>query len=325
MDIGNTPITVFLDLSKAFDTLNFDILLSKLRYYGVSGVALDLMKSYLTGRKQYVIFGETKSNFTNTSTGIPQGSILGPLLFSIYINDLITVSEKFNFLMYADDTTLYFNVENFTQNKFEKECKLELTKLTNWLQYNKLSLNIEKTKCLHFHKPQRKLTPLRLNINNTIIEKVNWFNYLGIILNENLTWRNHIEMAANKIAKITGVLNTLKYAYPWQILLSLYNTLIMSHINYGLLLWGTKIYELEHQQKKAVRTIKNNHPLAHREPLLKNLGLLNVHDLYHIKILKFYYKLVHSELPSYFNRYLLHFAMRTCMIMAIRYDWVSVL
>ena len=177
MDIGNTPVTVFLNLSKAFDTLNFDILLSKLRYYGVSGVAFDVMKTYLTGQKQYVIFGETKSNFTNTTMGIPQGSILGPLLFSICINDLITVSEKFNFLMYADDTTLYFNVENFTQNEFENECKFELTKLTNWLQHNKLFLNIEKTRCLHFHKPQRKLTPLRLNINNTIIEKVDSFNY----------------------------------------------------------------------------------------------------------------------------------------------------
>ena len=111
-------------------------------------------------------------------------------------------------------------------------------------------------------------------------------------------------MVANKMAKITGVLNRLKYLYPWQILLSLCNTLSMSHINYGLLLWGTKVYELEHQQKKTVRTIKNHHPLAHSEPLLKNSGLLNVHDLYHIKILKFYCKLVHSELPSYFNRYL---------------------
>ena len=88
------------------------------------------MKSSLTGWKQYVIFGEIKSNFTNTTAIIPQGSILGPLLFSIYIyiNDLITVSEKFNFLMYVDDTTLYFNVENFTQNEFKNECKFELTK-----------------------------------------------------------------------------------------------------------------------------------------------------------------------------------------------------
>ena len=161
--------------------------------------------------------------------------------------------------MYADDTTLNFDVENFIQNKFENECKVELTKLTNWLQHNKLSLNIGKPKCLHFHKPQRKLTPLTLNIKNKIIEKVNSFNYLGIILNEHLAWRNHIEMVANKIPKITGVLNRLRYVYPLQILLSLYNTLIMSHINYGLLLWGTKVYELEHQQKKAARTIKNNH------------------------------------------------------------------
>ena len=108
--------------------------------------------------------------------------------------------------MYADDTTLYFNVENFTRNEFENECKLELTKLTNWLQHNKLSLNIEKTKYFPFHKLQRKLTLLRLNINNTIIERVNSFNYLGIILNEDLTWKNHIEMVANKIAKITGIL-----------------------------------------------------------------------------------------------------------------------
>ena len=151
--------------------------------------------------------------------------------------------------MYADDTTLYFNVKKFTQNEFENECKLELTKLTNWLQRNKLSLNIEKTKYLHFHKPQRM--PLILNINNTIIEKVNLFNYLGIILNENLAWRNHIEMVANKMAKITCVLNRLKYVYPWQILLSLYNTLIMSHINYELLQWDAKVYELEHPQKKV--------------------------------------------------------------------------
>ena len=113
------------------------------------------------------------------------------------------------------------NLIFFTQNKFENECKLELAKLTNWLQHNKLSLNIKNTKCLYFHKPQKKLTPLRLNINKTTIEKVNLFNYLGIILNENLTWRNHIEMVVNKIEKITGVLNRQKYVYPWQILLSL--------------------------------------------------------------------------------------------------------
>ena len=113
MEAGKTPTSVYIDLSKAFDTLTFEVLLYKLKYYGVTDTAFDLLKSYLTNRKQYVVFDSCQSEQVEIYTGVPQGSILGPLFFSIYINDLITVSDRLNFLMYADDTTIYFNLEDF--------------------------------------------------------------------------------------------------------------------------------------------------------------------------------------------------------------------
>ena len=118
LDKGETPISVFLDLSKAFDTLDHSILLSKLEYYGIRNNALKLLKNYLSNRKQYVVLDTVQSNSVNIVTGVPQGSILGPLLFTIYIND----SEKFKFIMYADDTTLLT-----TANVFDKQTDLSLS------------------------------------------------------------------------------------------------------------------------------------------------------------------------------------------------------
>ena len=303
MDIGNTPEAIFIDLSKAFDTLNFDILIHKLQFYGLSGNSLALMKSYVTGRMQYVLFNKTKSDLAIITTGIPQGSILGPLLFSIYVNDIINSSDKLQYLLYADDTTLYFNREHFTPHNANLEINNELSKVMNWLKLNKLSLNVQKTKYMTFHKSQKNVTPLNLSIDDIPIDSVDEFNYLGIILHERLTWKNHINMVTNKIAKVSGILNRLKHIFPQNVLLSLYHTLIISQINYGMLLWGSDIRSVEKYQKKAIRNITNSHILAHTEPLLKDLGLLKVGDIFKLRLLKFYYKLMNNELPSYFVTY----------------------
>ena len=303
MDIGNTPEAIFIDLSKAFDTLNFDILIHKLQFYGLSGNSLALMKSYVTGRMQYILFNKTKSDLAIITTGIPQGSILGPLLFSIYVNDIINSSDKLQYLLYADDTTLYFNREHFTPHNANLEINNELNKVMNWLKLNKLSLNVQKTKYMTFHKSQKNVTPLNLSIDDIPIDSVDEFNYLGIILHERLTWKNHINMVTNKIAKVSGILNRLKHIFPQNVLLSLYPTLIISHINYGMLLWGSDIRSVEKYQKKAIRNITNSHILAHTEPLLKDLGLLKVGDIFKLRLLKFYYKLMNNELPSYFVTY----------------------
>ena len=124
---------IFLDLSKAFDTLNFDILLYTFKYYGVHRTSLALIKSYLTNRYQYVQFENSDSELLEIVTGIPQGSILGPLLFSIFINDLVNSSNKFKFLMYADDTTIYFNLDEFPRKKREIAVNNELEKVNTWL------------------------------------------------------------------------------------------------------------------------------------------------------------------------------------------------
>ena len=303
MDIGKTPTNVYIDLSKAFDTLTFDILLFKLKYYGVTDTALDLMRSYLTNRKQYVVFNSCQSDYSEIYTGVPQGSILGPLFFSIYINDLINVSNRLNFLMYADDTTIYFNLEEFDHLNKEGDINGELEKVNTWLKLNKLSLNAQKTKLMVFHRKQKHVDEINVQINGTKIERVESFNFLGIMLDENLTWKSHIEMVGKKISKVTGILYRLKNIFPENVLFVLYNSLIVSYINYGLLLWGVHVHKLELLQKKALRFMTNSGYIAHTTPLLIKHGLLNVRDMYKLKLLKFYYKLAYDLLPPYFNYY----------------------
>ena len=182
MENGKTPGNLYIDLSKAFDTLAFDILLFKLKYYGVTDTALDLMSSYPKNRKQYVVFNNTQSEYSEVYTGVPQGSILGPLFFSICINDLITASDKLKFLMYADDTTIYFNLEDFDSHNTEADINAELEKVNTWLKLNKLSLNAQKTKLMLFHRKQKHVTDVNVKIDNTMIERVQTFNFLGVML-----------------------------------------------------------------------------------------------------------------------------------------------
>ena len=162
LDQGNTPITIFMDLSKAFDTLNHDILIYKLKAYGLSETALKLMQSYLTNRKQYVEINNTQSTKNDITVGVPQGSILGPLLFIIYINDIIHSSTVFKFIIFADDTTLYTTLD--TQENINDILNDELVQINNWLKVNKLSVNVAKTKAMLFHMPQKQIHNPRLTL-----------------------------------------------------------------------------------------------------------------------------------------------------------------
>ena len=156
MDKGEIPFCIFLDLWKAFDTLNHFILLDKLNYYGIKNCSLQLIKSYLVNRSQYVEHTGIKSDYSPISTGVPQGSTLGPLLFIIYVNDIPLCSKIFKFIIYADDTTLLSNLGNFRKENKDEMLNAELPKINKWFQLNKLSLNTTKSKFMVFKKNTQK-------------------------------------------------------------------------------------------------------------------------------------------------------------------------
>ena len=148
IDLNKFAIGVFIDLSKAFDTLDYDILLKKLDHYGIRGTTLAWLKSYLTNRKQFVRVNEILSDNMSLSCGVPQGSILGPLLFILYVNDIANCSKLLHFILFADDTNLFYSNENLVD--LVNTLNLELIKLSEWFQCNKLSINVSKTKFMLF-------------------------------------------------------------------------------------------------------------------------------------------------------------------------------
>ena len=157
LDSRKIPINFYIDLSKAFDSLRHDILLQKLSYYGITNKAKLLLESYLKNRKQFVQIGDVRSTMKQVLTGVPQGSIIGPLLFNIFINDIVKACDKFAFILYADDTTLNSTLDCFGKNtdEIENSITYELQNVFKWFDVNKLCLNVSKSKFMLFHMPQK--------------------------------------------------------------------------------------------------------------------------------------------------------------------------
>ena len=304
---NHIPIAIFLDLSKAFDTIDHNILLNKLHHYGIRNNEFRWFKSYLSDRNQYVLFEGTKSRKQNIKSGVPQGSILGPLLFLIYINDLDCASDLLKLVLFADDSTLNtylcFNKRHSAcLDRLTKEVIInkELGKISDWLDVNKLSLNISKTKYMIFHAWQLKINPESLpslKFYNKQISLVSEFNFLGILFDKHLQWNKHIDCLMIKLSRTLGILNHLKSYIPKSCLKILYNSLFHSHLNYGILLWGHKIDRIVPLQKKALRIISLSHFLSHTDPLFKNENILKVYDIFKLKCISLYYRFKNNLLP----------------------------
>ena len=198
-------IAIFMDLSKAFDTINHDILLHKLRNYGIRGTALSWFKSYLSNRQQYVLNDKNKSSMLNIRCGVPQGSILGPLLFLIYINDITKSSSTVSFILFADDTNILYSHKHLTE--LINTLNTELINVSSWFKCNKLSLNIAKTNFIHFQTLHSNIElPQPIKIDDLSLLKKDFTKFLGITIDKNLTWDQLIQNISSQITRGIGML-----------------------------------------------------------------------------------------------------------------------
>ena len=308
-NITSYTLGIFLDLKKAFDTVDFPILLNKLSHYGIRGISNEWFNNYLTGRQQYVVINGVKSSLKSIQCGVPQGSVLGPLLFLIFINDLPTATNFFT-ILFADDTTFQLSGSNMPE-LFEK-ANVELAKASDWFISNKLTLNIKKTKYILFRPKSTKIdfSNLVLKIGDEKIERIgngcktSFFKFVGILLDEFLDWKSHTAHVSTKISSGNFILNTCKNFLPIHIRKNIYNSLVRSHLEFGILSWGnalpSQLQKIKTLQKKCVRNVAGKDFNSHTDPLFKKLDILKLEDLILYNSLTFMHKLFLGKQPDSF-------------------------
>lgn len=297
----NHVIGVSVDLSKAFDTVNHRILLSKMYKYGIRGLPLAWFKSYLINRTQCVRVDHVLSDQVVVNVGIPQGSILGPVLFLLYINDIPHTSSA-HFTLFADDTTMTCADSNYV-NLMEK-TNLALSKLHNWTIDNRLSFNTDKTTALLFsNRIFDVITPSLLNVNCSPVFFANSVKFLGVKVDDRLNFSIHVNYICSKLAKTIGLLFRVAKTVPNYVLINMYYSLIYPYLIYCVLIWGDSanihLHPLIMLQKKIIRVITLSDYLAHTPPLFYQTEILAFNDIYRYTLGTYMFKQHQNDTIGY--------------------------
>ena len=300
----NSSIAIFCDLSKAFDVLDHNILKHKLANIGIRGRALQWLTNYITDRTQYVNISHTNSNIKAIHTGVPQGSILGPLLYLIYVNDIYKATDT-NIFSFADDTTILVSAR--TNEQLLTKANKALTEINAWFTANKLFLNLKKTQYMTI-TPSQKSIPTdtkTLQIANHNIERATSSKFLGLHIDQHLTWKTHIAKTNSKISKAIFAIKQMQDFLPKTALRTLYFSLIHPHLIYGIPCWGNTsasiLKSTNNLTKRAIRLITKSKYNSHTEPLFKKTNILTLPHLYEQQVTLFLYDYHLKNLPLSFN------------------------
>ena len=299
---------LFIDLKAAFDTIDHKLLLEKLDHYGIRGNVLSLLTSYLSGRKQFIKCGDIESSILLVLCGVPQGSVLGPLLFIIYINDMPN-SCSLEGILYADDAALLLADQNV--KRLKRTVNRELNLLDDWLISNKLTLNMLKTHYMLIANTNVLTTKdrkkFKLTIRKYTLHEIDHIKYLGVILDNKLNWSHHIAYLVTKLSQVAGVLYKIRDILPMKSRITIYNSLAGSYLNYGIVSWGSAtlstLNKLKTLQNRLVRYITFSPPRTNVNPKYKSLNILTIDQLYFCEMAKFIQSVHSNTSPLIFRDY----------------------